>query len=1066
MRLSDTRLLVAGVVLICVGAVRAADQVWSDTLSDNTWSTNALTWDAGSVWVNGNNAIFNGNGGLSQGETIEISNDVRVANITFQTNGYVIADADTNGTLTFVGTPSLVTVAPSNSAATISEVIAGSVGFIKAGNGVLNLTATNTYTGTTIVSNGTLRLGSTIAQGLGATGAGNDTVVAAGATLDFNGCYVTTTSAEKFTIAGSGVDGKGVLVNKGPGHTNRDLAGVILQDDAVIGGPNRIDVGGLTGNNKKLTKVGTSQLCMKALSNAEIVINEGMFTILADPNGLGGTSWGNTTVNGGTLDCWNTYSIPERITFNGGSLSQGNISNNFIMTGYLTVNSNVTANSGVDRGVEISGFVDGPGGFTQAGDGWLYLTCDTNAYTGPTVINSGKTLRVGKTLGGTGRLGAGAVTNNGTLHANSAVIGLGDVVNNGSLYLNLSSLSAGRIVNLGTVYGTSVVQTTRSVVNSGTWQCYSGSFGSSIVTNASGGTLNLYTNILVYGQFVNGGTLNILQPMTLSTPVTLSGGTIAVSSNSLLLTGPVTVNGNTTINSTSTGAVEISVAITGTGGFTQNGDGPLYLTSDANAYSGPTIINGGKTLVVGKTLGATGSLGSGSVTNWGTLYANSLQLCSGNVYNSGTLYWNNGLLSGAGAIVNNGNLYIDRGGAFVCSNVFSGSGGGATHLRYNTAMTVSGSASTNGNSFRIGSGSLTLTNNAFYRFTGEMQVADRYEYSPADPTNVVGIINVPDGCTLMAQAITFGNGNNAIAGGSMTGILNQTGGTVYTTGKDGGGEGNGIRLGHYPQASCVYNMMGGTLIVGADADLGCATDGSGWFKMTGGEVFATRVMLNERDSTGGFGRLSVSGGVMNLGSLSGLVQAVSNGIAADKTAPYLVEFGGSGGVIRAVTNIYSSLNATLYGTNANAITFDTTNCAINLSGNLTGAGGLNKTGSGTLFLTGTNTYSGGTTIKEGVLTIAARTNMPNGVLKFGVSASGASGSLNATGDLSLTGLSVGVDNPELLDKNQRYTVITYSGAVSGTPDKSLLPTPWYLYYDWANKAIKLRASVGTLIRLY
>jgi hypothetical protein len=30
--------------------------------------------------------------------------------------------------------------------------------------------------------------------------------------------------------------------------------------------------------------------------------------------------------------------------------------------------------------------------------------------------------------------------------------------------------------------------------------------------------------------------------------------------------------------------------------------------------------------------------------------------------------------------------------------------------------------------------------------------------------------------------------------------------------------------------------------------------------MTGGEVFTKRVMLNERDSTGGYGRLTVSGG--------------------------------------------------------------------------------------------------------------------------------------------------------------------------------------------------------------
>jgi hypothetical protein len=40
-------------------------------------------------------------------------------------------------------------------------------------------------------------------------------------------------------------------------------------------------------------------------------------------------------------------------------------------------------------------------------------------------------------------------------------------------------------------------------------------------------------------------------------------------------------------------------------------------------------------------------------------------------------------------------------------------------------------------------------------------------------------------------------------------------------------EGNGVRRGHYPQTRSFYNMMGGTLIVENNWDLGCATDGQG-----------------------------------------------------------------------------------------------------------------------------------------------------------------------------------------------------------------------------------------------
>ena len=947
--------IIAAGALFASMMAQADTQTWNDSGPSGNWSTNEANWAGGAVWTNGNSAVFTGSGGL--GKTVDVAATVTVANVTFQTNGYVIADANNDGTLNVTGIPSMITVVNAGDTGTVSVSIGGSGGITKAGNGLLNLTTNNAYAGTTTVSAGVLRLARNQPNALGQVGGGNDTVVASGATLDFNGAYVSSSPQEKFTISGSGTDGRGVLINNGAGHVNVSIGAVTMLDDAIIGGSARIDAYTIYANGHTLTKTGSGQVCVQNVATGTIVISSGQYTLLADNRGLGGTTPGDTYVYGtANLDSWNTMTVNERIFFNGGYVTQGNPNNQlFTLAGNMTLNSNVTFNTGSPTsGVEVAGYMDGNSGFTQAGNGWCYVTGNTNTFSGPTIINSGKPLWVGKTVGGTGRLGSGAVTNNGILYANSAVLGSGEVVNNAgaSLYLNPTNLSAGRIVNLGTVYGTSVVQTASSVVNSGTWQCYSGSFGSSIVTNASAGTLNLYTNVLIYGQFINGGTLNILQPMTLSTPVTLNGGTIAVSSNSLMLTGPVTVNGNTSISSTSTGAVEISVAITGTGGFTQNGDGPLYLTSDANTYSGPTTINGGKTLVVGKTLGATGSLGLGSVTNWGTLYANSERLCNGSVYNGGTLYWNGGLLSGTGAIVNTSYLYIDRVGAFVSSNAFLGSG--TTLLRNGGQMTVSGSVSSNAQ-FRIGMGTLTLTNGADFRCYQEMQVADKMVadmFYSTEPTNVTAIINVSSGCVLSAQAITFGNG----LFGTATGILNQAGGLVRTTGT--AAEGNGIRLGHYPAAYSVYNMMGGTLIVEKDWDLGCATDGSGWFNMTGGEVFTKRVMLNERDYDGGFGRLTVAGGVLNVGSLTGSSLAISNSITADLYARYLVEFGGAGGVVRAVTNLWIPASATLIGTGTNAITFDSQAWTITMTNKLSGTGGLSKTGSGTLVLSGSNAYSG------------------------------------------------------------------------------------------------------------
>ncbi|MGC4005994.1 MAG: hypothetical protein QM811_23890 [Pirellulales bacterium] len=96
-------------------------------------------------------------------------------------------------------------------AATISTIVAGT-GFSTGGSGTLTLGGANTFTGQLLIGSGTT-VKANVAGALGASGAGNETVVQSGGTFDVNGQALTTT--EVVNIAGVGVGGLGALVNTG-----------------------------------------------------------------------------------------------------------------------------------------------------------------------------------------------------------------------------------------------------------------------------------------------------------------------------------------------------------------------------------------------------------------------------------------------------------------------------------------------------------------------------------------------------------------------------------------------------------------------------------------------------------------------------------------------------------------------------------------------------------------------------------------------------------------------------------------------------------------------------------
>ncbi|WP_246712014.1 autotransporter-associated beta strand repeat-containing protein, partial [Phyllobacterium myrsinacearum] len=169
----------------CIFACTAsfAQQYWdgSNTTGNQTveggtgqWDGTTTNWtdSAGAVNTNwnpaspGNNAVFGGTAGI-----VTVVGQQRTSTIDFNTAGYVI----NGGTLNLAGSPDkIINVAAGT--ATIGSTIIGNDGFSKGGVGTLILTGNNTYTGGTLVENGTLQLGNDPNRDYGSTGVITGTV--------------------------------------------------------------------------------------------------------------------------------------------------------------------------------------------------------------------------------------------------------------------------------------------------------------------------------------------------------------------------------------------------------------------------------------------------------------------------------------------------------------------------------------------------------------------------------------------------------------------------------------------------------------------------------------------------------------------------------------------------------------------------------------------------------------------------------------------------------------------------------------------------------------------------
>jgi fibronectin-binding autotransporter adhesin len=190
-----------------------------------------------------------------------------------------------------------------DSSATISGAIsdgdsgAGAASLVKSGVGTLILSGTNSYSGSTTIGAGTLRLGNASALGSSAT----TVTVNSGAALDL---YGYTIAAKPAILYGSGLNNSGALVNRSSAPAAM-TGPVSLGGNSTVGGLGAIALSGtMNYNTFSLTKTASNTLTLSGSQtwggNSAVTVQSGTLKYALDSADSVSVAGGNSiTVNSG-----------------------------------------------------------------------------------------------------------------------------------------------------------------------------------------------------------------------------------------------------------------------------------------------------------------------------------------------------------------------------------------------------------------------------------------------------------------------------------------------------------------------------------------------------------------------------------------------------------------------------------------------------------------------------------------------------------------------------------------------------------------------------------------------
>ena len=749
------------------------------------------------------------------------------------------------------------------------------------------------------------------------------------------------------------------------------------------------------------------------------------------------TYTGATTVSAGTL---NVASGGQITSVAASEMTVASGAGNAVLTiNGGTVNANYTSNPSLVVGTAAgAGAVVVNSGVLTTNQS-LYLGFNVNNGFGALTINGGSVavstfLGIGRGNSQNGNSDKGEfIMTNGTLSGMSNGFDLGGY---GSTYgasvtPNVALISGGVINSTGQIdvgegsnglldiSGGALMQTTAGNGVVFNWQNYG---GETSVLNLRGGTLSTGV-VKTAGQTstlnFNGGTLKASQGNTTfmtgltnayiySGGATINDGGNAITIGQALLApsgsgvslGSLTVGGSgfvappiVTIADSSGGTGATAAATIGANGtitgITITNPGVGYIGTPTLSFfgGGGTVTQSGSLTTAANTSGGLAKVGSGTLT-----------LSAANTYSGNTLISSGTLALGSGLALQDSTL--DTSGSGVLSfgsqsaATFAGlinsgslalnySGGGAALAvgNNNVSTTYSGAMSGSGSLIKIGTGTLTLNGSSSFSggttiSTGTLQLGD-------GSSNNGSVQNIADNAALVfANPSTQNYSGNISGSGPVTtrgaGLLIWTGSNTYTGGT---------------------TISAGTLQIGNGGNTGLANASSNTITDNGVLIFARSDSVTYGNAINGTGSLYQSG--------SGNLVLAGSGTWSGGTA---ISAGtltvGNGAILGSIAS--AGTNTITIGNNG-VLAFNRAD-NVTYANAIGGTGGVNQIGNGCLFLTGSNTYNGNTTVSSGTLCLNNSNNTPAISVLPGAALGGSGSASAATATIQPGGIVQGGSN--------------------------------------------------------